>query len=360
MIIWISGPYGVGKSALAEALAQRMENALIFDAEAVGNAVRGNYPDCPYGYIFEDYPLWGEFCVRLIRDVHEKFNKDILVPMTLLRESSFGIIEKLRQAGIKTELIVLEASHKTVHDRILKRGEEEGCWCMENIELSRRGSAALDGIHIETDEKTVAELAAAVLSFVGDKRCADSRDPSAGRKPTLILRDITEADIEDYIRWFTVETEWDNWDAPWEPIEDGTEEKQREIWTEYYQKVRYLPEDRRRWKFEIEADGVHIGWVSAYTDLDYLENEEGLPAIGICIPPIEMRSGGLGTQALKAFIEYYRSLGYKSVYTQTWSGNARMVRVADKLGFIEVCRKKDIREVNGEKYDAITWRLDLE
>ena len=88
MIIWISGPYGVGKSTLAEAMAAKMNNALIFDAEEVGNAVRGNYPDCPYGYIFEDYPLWGEFCYLLLKDVHEKFHKDILVPMTLLRAES--------------------------------------------------------------------------------------------------------------------------------------------------------------------------------------------------------------------------------------------------------------------------------
>ena len=39
MIIWISGPYGVGKSTLAEAIAAKMNNALIFDAEEVGNAV---------------------------------------------------------------------------------------------------------------------------------------------------------------------------------------------------------------------------------------------------------------------------------------------------------------------------------
>ena len=35
MIIWISGPYGVGKSTLAEAIAAKMNNALIFDAEEV-------------------------------------------------------------------------------------------------------------------------------------------------------------------------------------------------------------------------------------------------------------------------------------------------------------------------------------
>ena len=163
MIIWLSGPYGVGKSTLAEAMAAKMENAFLFDAEEVGNAVRGNYPDCPYGYIFEDYPLWGEFCYMLLKDVHEKFRKDILVPMTLLRRESFGIIEKLNRDGINTHLIVLEADYQTVHDRILARGEEEGCWCMENIELAREGSAALPGIHIQTDDKTVDELCDEVL-----------------------------------------------------------------------------------------------------------------------------------------------------------------------------------------------------
>lgn len=46
MIIWISGAYGVGKSALAEALAEKIEDALVFDAEKVGNAVRRNYSNC--------------------------------------------------------------------------------------------------------------------------------------------------------------------------------------------------------------------------------------------------------------------------------------------------------------------------
>ena len=31
----------------------------------------------------------------------------------------------------------------------------------------------------------------------------------------IVLRDMIESDIEDYVRWFTVEREWENWDAPW-------------------------------------------------------------------------------------------------------------------------------------------------
>lgn len=36
-----------------------------------------------------------------------------------------------------------------------------------------------------------------------------------------------------------------------------------------------------------------------------------------------------------------------------------MIRVAEKLGFKEVYRKKDYREVNEKWYDAITFRLNL-
>ena len=167
MIIWISGPYGVGKSTLAEALVEKIETALIFDAELVGDAVRSNYPDIPYGYIYEDYPLWGEFCCKLLTDVHNTFNKDILVPMTLLRNTSYeSIIQKLRENGVETHLVVLEASYDSVHDRILARGEEEGCWCMENIALAREGSNALPGLHINTDGVTVDELVEIVLKEI--------------------------------------------------------------------------------------------------------------------------------------------------------------------------------------------------
>ena len=167
MIIWISGAYGVGKSTLAEALEGKIENALIFDAEEVGNAVRENYPDCPYGVIFEDYPLWGEFCYRLIKDIHESFHKNVLIPMTLVRPASYeNIINRLIGDGIDVHFIVLEASYDSIHDRILARGEEEGCWCMENIEMAREGAHALAGLHLNSDGKTVTELAQIVLNYL--------------------------------------------------------------------------------------------------------------------------------------------------------------------------------------------------
>ncbi len=45
----------------------------------------------------------------------------------------------------------------------------------------------------------------------------------------IVLRDIIESDIKDYVRWFTVKTEWSNTDAPWESIESD-EETERTSW----------------------------------------------------------------------------------------------------------------------------------
>ena len=175
----------------------------------------------------------------------------------------------------------------------------------------------------------------------------------------IILREMVESDIEDYVKWFTKEIEWGDWDAPWEPF-NLDEEIERKEWTDYYNSVKDLSEDVVRWKFEIEKDGIHIGWVSAYTDLDWVENEAEIPAVGISIPEISYRKNGIGTKALKGFIDYWRKQGNTFVFTQTWSGNYPMIRVAEKLGFKEIARKKDYREVKGEKYDALTFRLDIE
>ena len=174
----------------------------------------------------------------------------------------------------------------------------------------------------------------------------------------LKLRDMTESDIDDYIRWFTEETEWENWDAPWEKTARNSAEEERKSWTEYYHSVQNRPEDAVRRKFEIENDGKHIGWICSYTDLGYLENQDNILAIGLDIPAPENRNHGCGTKAFQLYMDYLREKGHRSFYTQTWSGNETMMKVAEKLGFKEVYRLKDFREVAGKKYDAVTFFLE--
>ena len=179
----------------------------------------------------------------------------------------------------------------------------------------------------------------------------------------IILRDMIESDIEDYVRWFTTETEWSKTDAPWEPIESNVE-IERVGWKEYYEAVKDMPEKAIRWKFEIEYAGGHIGWVSAYMiDENYewiayddiKEGQTAYRAIGIDICEPSAWGRGIGCNALNAFITYHFQNGFDTLYTQTWSGNVRMLRCAEKLGFIECNRYIGQREVEGRAYDALTF-----
>ena len=169
----------------------------------------------------------------------------------------------------------------------------------------------------------------------------------------ITLRDMIESDIDDYVRWFTVDNEWMDFDAPWED-KGSSKEEELKSWSEYYQSIKDLPKEETRWKLEIVYNNQHIGWVSYYFDLEYLDNPERIPAIGIDIPEKSVYNKGLGTEALKQFIAYLKDKGYKNFFIQTWSGNKRMLRVAEKLGFEVFFIKKNHRLVNDTFYDAIT------
>ena len=169
MIIWINGPYGVGKSTLADELHRQNPNSFIFDAEAVGNAVRDNLPpERFHGYIFEGYPMWFTVCAALLNDIAQNFAGDIYVPMTLVYPDSFAkLAGPLSAWGHTVKHILLTSTYDVVHDRILARGEDENCWCMQHIRLClEQQNAFEDVIRIESGGASVTSLAAQIQAAV--------------------------------------------------------------------------------------------------------------------------------------------------------------------------------------------------
>ena len=186
----------------------------------------------------------------------------------------------------------------------------------------------------------------------------------------LILRDITEADLARHLHWETVEAEWQLWDGPWEY--EGLSDEERLTEAHAYvdklrarmERLRTLPPDAPRTTFHIarkDAPDCAIGWMNSYCideNFSYTDGG-GCIAIGIDIPEPAARGKGYGTQALGAFVAYLLAVGAETVYTQTWSGNARMIHLAQKLGFEECCRKPGLRRVRGQSYDGLTFRLNV-
>lgn len=184
------------------------------------------------------------------------------------------------------------------------------------------------------------------------------------------LRDFIESDIKWRIHWETVETEWQLWDAPWEY--EGLTEAQKAAdlreyidkmrkWVERYKNISY---DEKRSTFQIETntpEKSYIGWVSSYCideDYNYSDTDTERCAVGIDLPDMSARGRGYAYQALCLFINYLLEHGETEIYTQTWSGNERMIHVAGKMGFEECCRKIDFRTVRGAKYDGLTFKLN--
>ena len=168
------------------------------------------------------------------------------------------------------------------------------------------------------------------------------------KNKNIILRYINESDIADYERWTTIETEWNNWDAPWED-DDLNEFAERQT-----AHLKFVPETFT--KLEIETiTGQHIGWVTKY-NIDEVKEKT---AVGIDIPPINDRGKGYGHNALSLFMAYLFETE-EILYIQTWSGNSPMLRLAEKIGFIEIERKINIRMVKGEYYDALTFAISKE
>ncbi|NLY54851.1 MAG: GNAT family N-acetyltransferase [Firmicutes bacterium] len=184
----------------------------------------------------------------------------------------------------------------------------------------------------------------------------------------IILRDYIASDIEDDIRWMTEETAWHEWDAPWEMQEDLKNFNPDDFRQKMYKQLQqYRSREILRTSFELcTTDGVHIGGCNSYLiDDNYnwiprASGKQGHIAVGIDICESAYWSQGYGTMALTAFISYLLENGAPTVYTQTWSGNKRMIGLAQKLGF-EICQLvPNKRRVRGKLYDGLTFKLNVD
>ena len=162
MIYWLNGAYGVGKTTVANRLLPLLRNAHLFDPELVGNGIRDNYPEALFCETYEEYPIWLETNYRLLKDLHARHDRDIVVPMTLLREGSYtAIIERLLRDGIPVRYIFLDGDAETLRHRMVDLGREEpDSWCVGHIPVCLAAQAAdTHAVHIPTVNRTPEDIA---------------------------------------------------------------------------------------------------------------------------------------------------------------------------------------------------------
>ena len=152
--------------------------------------------------------------------------------------------------------------------------------------------------------------------------------------------------------WLRPHHEWHRWDAPYFRRPSDAEADQhcgtlaaeigRGDW----------PTPRQRLAVVDPLNDRLIGSIGWY----YESEETDWRRIGIVLYDPATWSGGRGTEAVALWTSYlFRTTSIVRLDYATWSGNGRMCRVGQKLGWTEEGRFRAARLVEGRRYDSVVY-----
>ena len=191
MILWINGPFGGGKSTLADELIGRMPGALKFDPEYVGFVLREFVP-MPPSNDFQDIPLWRKLVADFAVGMLDEYKSPLIVPMTLLRDDYRDeIFDRIAESGYKIQHIFLTLSHQTLTERVrrqvlrpddLEKDEEIRADRIRKHQMAVKAQSGLssDTWVISNDQVTIAQVVDEVLTRLGGIAPLSSFDDSRG------------------------------------------------------------------------------------------------------------------------------------------------------------------------------------
>lgn len=164
MIIMINGAFGSGKTSAAEALQPFIANSMIYDPEEIGYMLRKLLPEnCREERErtddFQDIELWRVLTVKTAKEVKQKYNKHLIIPMTIYKEENFNYIYNgLKEIDRDIHHFCLTATEETIYHRLAKRGDEFGSWqyqqapkCIEAFKDDKFQTRIVTD-HLETSE----------------------------------------------------------------------------------------------------------------------------------------------------------------------------------------------------------------
>jgi hypothetical protein len=121
VLVWINGPFGVGKTQTAFELARRLPGSLVSDPEHLGFGLHRMLPPQLRGD-FQDLPAWRTGTVEVLDRLLTEQDEVVIVPMTVTDPRYFAeTVGRLRERGHDVRHFALLASRDAVLRRLRER-----------------------------------------------------------------------------------------------------------------------------------------------------------------------------------------------------------------------------------------------
>lgn len=162
------------------------------------------------------------------------------------------------------------------------------------------------------------------------------------------LKPLTIEQLHDFweLAYSNPHAEWAKWNGPYFHDEMPT----RREFIEQIGPDKYVSNPNRQ---VIWANNQMVGMVSAYYDdgplLRWLD-------VGITIFEDSVWGQGIGKAALRLWISHlFQVINLPHIGLTTWSGNKRMIGLAESLGMTLEARVRQVRYWKGQYYDSIKY-----
>ncbi|MGI8333647.1 AAA family ATPase [Actinomadura scrupuli] len=182
MLVWINGPFGVGKTQTAHEIHRRLPGSVVCDPEQVGFGLHRMTP-APLRGDFQDLPAWRQGVYEVLDLTLTRHKGMVIAPMTIVEPSYFQeIIGRLRDQGHHVRHFALLADRETVLRRLRERGFGHALQFVagKNAPLRRETFAVSKlevcleslnrpefAVHVRTDRLTVPQVAGHIADSAG-------------------------------------------------------------------------------------------------------------------------------------------------------------------------------------------------
>lgn len=177
------------------------------------------------------------------------------------------------------------------------------------------------------------------------------------------IRGLINSDIDDVLRWNTTEVAWQDRSMPWHvgfPVDEQEFGKYLLELADIEPMIDFQP--------EVECDGVHIGRCRAhfidengkFSALEDATCKKLYVAFEVFICEPDYANEDVCTKAIACYAEYLMGKARDTVFVQAWASDELTVRSAGKVGFDEYCRASRKSMSSDDKFEIVTFKLDLD